>query len=54
VAEIAKLPPSLRAQAEPWQRQVEARIAALDAARRICADALAALAPAGSQGGASR
>jgi hypothetical protein len=42
-AELAKLPPPSRAPAEAWIKQAQARIAALDASRRLAADALAGL-----------
>ena len=42
-AELAKLPPAARAPAEAWIKQVQARTAALDASRRLAADALAGL-----------
>ena len=42
-AELAKLPPPSRAPAEAWIKQVQARTAALDASRRLAADALAGL-----------
>jgi hypothetical protein len=44
LAELAKLPPAVRAPAEAWSRKAEMRTAALDASRRISADALAGLA----------
>ena len=43
VAELAKLPPSERAPAESWIKQAQARAAAIDASRRLAADALAGL-----------
>jgi len=43
VAELAKLPPSERAPAESWIKQAQARTAAIDASRRLAADALAGL-----------
>jgi hypothetical protein len=43
VAELAKLPPDLRAPAEAWMKQAQARRAALDAANRLARDAAAAL-----------
>jgi hypothetical protein len=42
-AELAKLPPAARAPAEAWAAKVQARTAALDASRRLAADALAGL-----------
>ena len=42
-AELAKLPPAARAPAEAWVAKVQARTAALDASRRLAADALAGL-----------
>jgi hypothetical protein len=44
LAELGKLPPAARAPAEAWSKKAEARIAALDAGRRLAADALAGLA----------
>jgi hypothetical protein len=44
LAELAKLPPAARAPAEAWSKKAEARIAAIDASRRLAADALAGLA----------
>ena len=43
-AELAKLPPDVRSPAEAWIGKAEARNAAIDASRRIAADALGALA----------
>jgi hypothetical protein len=43
LAELAKLPPSERAPTEAWIKQAQARAAALDASRRLAADALAGL-----------
>jgi hypothetical protein len=43
VVELTKLPGDLRAPAEPWIKQVQARRAALDAANRLARDAAAAL-----------
>jgi len=43
LADIAKLPAAEKALADPWVKQVQARDAALAAARRIAAAALAAL-----------
>src|SRR5262249_14154963 len=43
VAELAKLPPSERAPAESWIKQAQARAAAIDAGRRLAADALPGL-----------
>ena len=42
-AELAQLPPNARAPAEAWIKSVQARIAAIDASRRLAADALAGL-----------
>ena len=42
-ADLDKLPPEARAPAEAWIKKAEARAAALDASRRIAADALAGL-----------
>ncbi|MFL6974567.1 MAG: COG4223 family protein [Xanthobacteraceae bacterium] len=42
-AELAKLPPDLRAPADPWVKQAQARRAAHDAANRLAHDAAAAL-----------
>jgi len=42
-AELAKLSTTARAPAEAWLKQVQARTAALDASRRLAADALAGL-----------
>ena len=44
LAELGKLPPAARAPAEVWSKKAEARLAALDASRRLAADALAGLA----------
>ena len=44
LAEIARLPQSAKAVAQPWAEQAAAREAAIAASRRIAADALAALA----------
>jgi hypothetical protein len=44
LAELAKLPAAVRAPAESWSKKVEARLAAIDASRRLAADALAGLA----------
>jgi len=46
LAELAKLPPSTRAPVEPWIEKAKARNDAVYAARRIAADAFAALAKA--------
>ena len=43
LAELNALPANLRAPAEDWIKKVEARNAALNASRRVVADALAAL-----------
>jgi hypothetical protein len=43
VADIAKLPPSVRELAKEWTARVEGRAAAIDASRRFAANALAAL-----------
>jgi hypothetical protein len=43
LAELARLPASARAPAEPWIKKAEARQAAVDAGRRLAADAFAAL-----------
>jgi hypothetical protein len=42
-AEVAQLPPNARAPAEAWIKSVQARTAAIDASRRLAADALAGL-----------
>ena len=42
-AELAKLPPDLRAPADPWVKQAQTRRAAHDAANRLAHDAAAAL-----------
>jgi hypothetical protein len=42
-AELAKLSTTARAPAEAWLKQAQARTAALDASRRLAADALAGL-----------
>jgi hypothetical protein len=42
-AEVAQLPPNARAPAEAWSKSVQARTAAIDASRRLAADALAGL-----------
>jgi hypothetical protein len=44
IADIAKLPPDIRSQAQVWVAKAEARKRALDASRRLLADAAAALA----------
>jgi hypothetical protein len=49
VAEIARLPQSAQAQADPWVQKVKTRNAAIAASRRIAADALAALSNANTQ-----
>ena len=43
LAELAKLPPAVRAPALAWIAKAEARSKAVDASRRLAADALAAL-----------
>jgi hypothetical protein len=43
LAELVKLPPAERAPAESWIKQAQARAAAIDASRRVAADALAGL-----------
>jgi hypothetical protein len=43
LAELAKLPAAARAPAEAWIKKAEMRMAALDASRRISADALSGL-----------
>jgi hypothetical protein len=43
LAELAQLPPDVRAPAEPWIAKAQARAAALEASRRLAADALAGL-----------
>jgi hypothetical protein len=42
-AELSQLPPNARAPAEAWIKSVQARTAAIDASRRLAADALAGL-----------
>jgi hypothetical protein len=44
LAELAKLPPAVRAPADAWSKKAELRMAALEASRRISVDALAGLA----------
>lgn len=44
LAELAKLPPAVRAPAEPWIKKAEARQAAVAAAQRVSSGALSALA----------
>jgi hypothetical protein len=44
LAELAKLPPGLRAGAQGWIAKTEARNAAVELSRRFAADAVAALA----------
>lgn len=44
LAELARLPPAVRAPAEPWIKKAEARQAAVAAAQRVASGALAALA----------
>ena len=43
LAELGELPAAARAPAEPWIKKAQARAAALEASRRLAADALAAL-----------
>jgi hypothetical protein len=43
VAELGELPPNARAPAEAWIKDAQARTAAIDASRRLAADALAGL-----------
>jgi len=43
VAELAQLAPNARAPAEAWIKSAQARIAAIDASRRLASDALAGL-----------
>jgi hypothetical protein len=43
LAELAQLPPQARAPAEAWIKSVQARTAAVDASRRLAADALSGL-----------
>jgi hypothetical protein len=43
LAELNALPANVRAPAEDWIKKVEARNAAVDASRRVVADALAVL-----------
>jgi hypothetical protein len=43
LAELATLPPAVRAPAEDWIKQAQARGAAIDTSRRLLADALAGL-----------
>jgi len=43
VSELAQLPPNARAPAEAWIKSAQARIAAIDASRRLASDALAGL-----------
>jgi hypothetical protein len=42
-SEVGELPPNARAPAEAWIKSVQARTAAIDASRRLAADALAGL-----------
>jgi hypothetical protein len=42
-SEVGELPPNARAPAEAWLKSVQARTAAIDASRRLAADALAGL-----------
>lgn len=44
LAELPKLPEAARTAAEPWAKRAQARVAALDASRRVATDALAGLA----------
>ena len=44
VSELAQLPPDARAPAEAWIKSAQARIAAIDASRRLAADAMSGLA----------
>jgi hypothetical protein len=44
VSELAELPPDARAPAEAWIKSAQARSAAIDASRRLAADALSGLA----------
>jgi hypothetical protein len=43
LSELAQLPPQARAGADAWIKRAQARTAALDASRRLAADALSAL-----------
>jgi hypothetical protein len=43
VAELGELPPNARAPAEAWIKSAQARVAAIDASRRLAADALSGL-----------
>jgi hypothetical protein len=43
LAELAQLPPNVRAPAEAWIKKAEAREAALQSSRRLANDALVAL-----------
>ena len=43
VAELSELPPNARAPAEAWIKGAQARIAAIDASRRVAGDALSGL-----------
>src|SRR5262245_30534316 len=43
VAELGELPPTARAPAEAWIKSAQARIAAIDASRRLAGDALSGL-----------
>jgi hypothetical protein len=43
VSELAQLPPDARGPAEAWIKSAQARIAAIDASRRLAADALSGL-----------
>jgi hypothetical protein len=43
VSELAQLPPAARAPAEAWIKNAQARIAAIDASRRLAGDALSGL-----------
>jgi len=44
LSELTKLPPAVRAPAEPWMQKVAQRSAAIEAARAVAAEAFAALA----------
>jgi hypothetical protein len=44
LSELAQLPPDARAPAEAWIKSAQARIAAIDASRRLAADAMSGLA----------
>lgn len=51
LADMAKLPPDARALADGWSKKAAARLAAVDAAQRLTADALAGLGRPAIQGG---